>query len=211
MKSIKNFKTNLVFGVLLLAPTLVSPGPSRAACDRDDVDHYLAKGFSPEQITTLCGDNKNAVTPEPSHASGEEVAIPNFDKHRKLLIESIAGYDISLDENRLAYTKRECVENDDEDQYGFSTKTCFEVRYGIERNGLEVKGLSKKYLFLGDTVLTLKGKVDRDVKLDLTKYRAVVKDRIRMTVGMGDKLSIPIHDGLPEGRVLQAFKEIIKE
>lgn len=43
-----------VFLALPLALSLV-PSNGQAGCSRDDVDHYLEKGFTPSQVTAICG------------------------------------------------------------------------------------------------------------------------------------------------------------
>lgn len=39
---------------LCIAAGLLLPGSSYAACDRDDIEYYLSKGFTTSQITALC-------------------------------------------------------------------------------------------------------------------------------------------------------------
>ena len=46
----KNFK--LLF--LLSLPLSIYTNSSYAECSRDDIDHYLDKGFTPEQIAGMC-------------------------------------------------------------------------------------------------------------------------------------------------------------
>ncbi len=47
-------KKLLNLSICLATTSLLLPGVSYAGCSRDDIDHYLSKGFTPGQVTALC-------------------------------------------------------------------------------------------------------------------------------------------------------------
>jgi len=78
---------------------LLAPEIGQATCSREDIDHYLARGFTPEQITQLCGKggpeearlNIEILTPEPR---GGFIALRLYEKsgdHRGALLYQARG------------------------------------------------------------------------------------------------------------------------
>ena len=143
-------KTNLV-----LMTTLISLSHNAySACSRDDVDYYLSKGFSTDQITTLCDTASQSKTPEQQAKS--------YNNTELFLREAIKGRNVVLTNHSLAYTLKVCINYGEEDLYGFAPKACPNVRFEITLKGLEAKEPVKK-LFFSPEEIEVKGTITRDV------------------------------------------------
>jgi hypothetical protein len=59
-------KKLLNISLCLTTASILLPGVSYAGCSRDDIDHYLSKGFTPGQITALCTQDPAASDKKPA-------------------------------------------------------------------------------------------------------------------------------------------------
>lgn len=227
----------------------VLSGPAYAACEREDIDYYLGKGFTPAQITAICTQgpatkasetktdrapssatqsdkHQEAVRPEPAPATGTSAesggagsesgkkqvsaAGAAHDSNEQFLKTAIEGYDVVLGPDTLSYVSRVCAEPEEgEDLFGFSAKSCSDVKYTLDLNGLEVKSVKKKYTIYGPMVVRVKGKIQREVvgsfKPESESARRMLMDKI----DTGSWQDIPIRAGIPVDRVKRVFTEII--
>jgi len=131
-----------------------------SGCSRDDIEFYLSKDFTPEQITEIC-----KTSPASNSASGAEplpVESPINDD-QLLLKEAIDARNISITDEYISYTLKICVEYGEEDDYGFAPKACPDIRYTISLSGLNATESSKKLLFFGERGIDVKAVIRRKV------------------------------------------------
>ena len=168
-----------------------------AECARDDIDHYLNKGFTPEQITKICTTSPATSTKPESNTENNLIQqSTSHEKNKKFLQEAIKGRDIILTNDLLQYTLKTCIEYDEEDQYGFAPKACPFVKYTIALKDLQVIKSRKKYIFFGTDEIKVKSTITREILGGLKKYKAEEKRRIIEKLESGEHTIIPIRDDI---------------
>lgn len=214
----------LVAGCLLLP---VFPGQAQGACSRSDVDYYLEKGFTHEQIADICkgpvqdSANKTGVTKEapispdqPSQTQPKTKMPPQSGDPgtpEKFLAESIDGYDIDITGDSLNYTRERCLEYGEEDLFGFKEKVCPEILYTVDLQGMEVLSSEKEYVFFGDERVKVEGEISRRIISGLEELQADERDLVtEMVQEDGDQLTIPIREGVPVKRVINNLEKLAK-
>ena len=186
-----------------------------AACSRDDVDYYLSKGFSTDQITTLCGSA--STNQKPSQTTAADKASASSDKTTEqptstnatelFLREAIKGRNVVLTNNTLAYTLKVCIEYGEEDLYGFAPKACPSVRFQLALKDLEVKE-PVKILFFSPEEIEVKGEITRNIIDGLEKHKAADQALILNKLESGNKTIIPVRDDISIEQVFQALEQL---
>ena len=93
-------------GLVLMAALTGLSHNAYSACNRDDVDHYLAKGFSTDQITTLCGTASSTQTENKSTSTSQMSKQPASDNDtEQFLREAIKGRNVLLYRLRAARSR----------------------------------------------------------------------------------------------------------
>jgi hypothetical protein len=191
-----------------------------AECSRSDIDYYLSKGFTTDQITDICKVSAPSPTVEPSKSSTNEEhsdkkkiaplisAKPTSNKDEKFFRESIKGRDIILTDNSLQYTLKTCIEYGDEDLYGFAPKACPKVRYEIALEGLEVIKSGKKYLIYGDEEVHVKGNIKREVIKGLEKLKPEERELFLKKLNLHNQTIIPVRDDVTADSVKQVLLDL---
>ncbi|MEW8506261.1 MAG: hypothetical protein AB2598_06115 [Candidatus Thiodiazotropha sp.] len=204
---------------------------SYAACTRSDVEYYLSKGFSTDQVTAICtstptpgsnetpGNQAEMAPPAERKAREEARQQPQQAQMRKtegrtaqdieeFLRVAIKGRDIHLTRDSLHYTREVCVQIGEEDLYGFAPKACQDVKFVIGRKGLEVLKTGKKYLLYGVGEAIVKGKIQREIVGQLKDRKPRQRKLIRKKMEKGDQTAIPIRDDISLERVEIVLKEL---
>lgn len=187
---------------LLALPLSIYTNSSYAECARDDVDHYLDKGFTPEQITTICSTPSVNNTDKAVNKKSSTEKITETDethslkKNEQFLKDAIKGRNILLTNDSLQYTLKVCIEYGDEDMYGFAPKACPKIRFIIARKGLEVIKSQKKYIFFGTDEIKIKSTIRREIVGGLEKNTAEEQQLIQQLLESGDHTVIPIRDDI---------------
>lgn len=202
---------------------------SYAECARDDIDHYLNKGFTPEQITSICATTPlktikptnnltdqaaseipgNEDEPEKTyHTNNDTNQTTTHEKNEQFLKEAIKGRNVTLTNESFEYTLKVCIEYGDEDLYGFAPKACPIIRYTIARKGLEITKSQKKYIFFGAYEIKIKGTIKREIISGLEKNKANEIKLINEKLETGDHTFIPIRDDISIAEVEQALLQL---
>ncbi|MCG7991812.1 MAG: hypothetical protein JAY99_13105 [Candidatus Thiodiazotropha lotti] len=221
------FRVVTKFFLFILA-LIVSINQSYAACTRSDVEYYLGKGFSTDQITKICtsiaptgsnetpGDKTDMATPTEKKA-GEDAQQPRQIRSmesssaqdiEQFLRIAIKGRDIQLTQDSLNYTREECVQIGEEDLYGFAPIACQDVKFAIGRKGLEVLKTGKKYILYGDGVAIVKGSIHREIIGQLKDRKPRDRKLILAKMEKGDQTAIPIRDDISLERVEKVLREL---
>lgn len=202
---------------MLTLPLSTYAGNSQAECARDDIDYYLSKGFTPDQITAICtkptSDAQPAESfsheqkPEPAlNASQQPTAL---EKDEQFLKDAIDGRNILLTNDSLQYTLKTCFRYGEEDQYGFAPKACPIVRFVISLNGLEVIRSGKKYIFFGDHEIEVKSrKITREITGGLEEHKPEEQQQIQKHLESGNETIIPIRDDVSPENIKQVLSRL---
>ncbi|MCP4410245.1 MAG: hypothetical protein GY807_21370 [Gammaproteobacteria bacterium] len=203
--------------------TLILPSLCWGECSHKDVEFYLSKGFTTAQITALCtaAPPSETHTPAPTSEQAEDsslsdttptspqAAVVTQDDGHELLKTAIEGYDISLSESALHYTRKLCIEYGEEDLFGFTPKVCANIRSMIGFNDLDVQKAHRKYLIYGPRQIKVKGHIEHEIVGDLEPKHPDARQAILNKIDTGDETDIPIREGIPIERVEATLKKLV--
>lgn len=153
MKKIVNrHRVNKSYSATIVLALLLSTQSTYAGCNRDDVDYYLSKGFTPAQIAAVCSD----TTKQDSVVSPAVITAPTrptqLQGSEKLLQSLMAGEQISLNDSELNYIQEICVAYDYDAYFPPDQVVCPRVQVSILRKDLKVLK-TESLIFDGDRVV----------------------------------------------------------
>ncbi|MDH5388070.1 MAG: hypothetical protein OEY06_06445 [Gammaproteobacteria bacterium] len=212
------FKSFKLFLILVLPLTMYA-NTSYAECARNDIDHYLNKGFTPEQITSICATTPLKTSkpeiphdedePEKTHHTNQDTnQTTAHEKNEQFLKEAIKGRNVTLTKDSLEYTLKVCIEYGDEDLYGFAPKACPIIRYTIARKGLEITKSQKKYIFFGAYEIKIKSTIKREIISGLENNKSNEIILINEKLETGDHTFIPVRDDISIVEVEQVLLQL---
>ena len=209
MTAVIRDKKIILSGITLL---MLCTSQAYAACSREDVQFYLDKGFSTEQITELCKSAPDAKPAEDQVQQKEQDSskqqVDSAAENEQFLKTAIKGKDIGLDDDTLYYTLRACIEYGEEDLFGFTPKACPDVKYVISLKGLEVLGDGRKYGFWGPKEVRVRSKISFEILGNLKDTKPEDRELIVEKLDQGDKTGIPIRSDIDLDRVQQVLLQL---
>ncbi len=184
---------------------------ANAACSRDDVNFYLDKGFTTDQITALCSEASTPAADAQQTDSGknEQQSALVLGGNALFLNRAIKAHKIKLSSDSLQYTLKTCIKYGDEDQYGFAPKVCPDVAYTIALKGLEVLDTGKKYGFYGTPEVRIKSSaIKREIIGGLKNKKQEERELILEKFEKGFETAIPIRDDFSLEEVKQVLEKL---
>ena len=219
-------RSGIILPVALTALTVAHQ--VSAACSRDDVEYYLNKGFTTNQITAICQGSSAPAAPagtakprvsapvaEPAgraparavrHTDEPPAAIGN--DNEIFLKTAISSPEVFLTADALHYTREMCIEYGAEDLYGFAPKACPDVKFTIAFDGLEVLKAGKKYGFYGPAEVQVKGSIQREIIGQLRDQKPRDRKRILEKFESGDRTMIPVREDISLDRVKAVLRRL---
>ncbi len=185
-------RTALSVPVLLAA--LTGSAHAAPACSRADIDHFLARGFTPEQVVRLCGSapaplvapQPTAPTPPATGTSAPPAAAtttpgattaapagsPAEASDAAVLRTALDADDVQVTPSEIRYTWDRCLPYGEEGYGGLRPRACVTLITHIDRHGLQVRKAVKGIFLLREPVLRIAAPVRREVRgLDRLKPR----------------------------------------
>jgi len=210
---------------ILLSLVILSSKNSIANCSKEDIDYYLKKGFSTEQVTALCSrEDFSGIKEDVYKSYGDEYADEQDAEYlRKMRIErqvffksSLGAQNVNIRRDKLTFIVYECAkEGLAKPGSEFNKKGCAEVLTTVKLSEVEViEKEFKEKVFFGNRQILVKGNVKSKIvggMEDLNQYDAdVLKKKIigRLSKNKGQVL-VPIKKGLNFEYALNTFKEIV--
>lgn len=201
--------------VLALMTFIMTGTSAHAACSRDDVEFYLQKGFTSEQITELCRSAPattapvETAPPAQSQESVQQTSAMAADDDELFLKTAIKGEDVYLSNDSLHYTRKKmCFEYDEEDLYGFAPKVCPDVKFVVALKGLKVLGAGPRYGFYGPEEVKVRSTINREIIGNLEDQKPKDRERILEVFEKGDETAIQIRDDISLERVKQVLQQL---
>ena len=192
---------------------------AQAACSRSDVDYYLDKGFTHEQVAALCGGPSGSDRPgggryeayDPPERQEREAERRRRDEEETAFIkQSLAAWDVELTPERITYTRKFCISAGKTPEVEGRTRLCPDVRYRVYFRGLEVGGYERKYFFLGRREVEVTGTVKRKMLHDLGEYPSDIRRQLRATYRHAIRSGatfIPVRRDAPIHRVVDILRK----
>ena len=197
-----------------------------AECKKEDINYYLDKGFTTDQVTALCSKNKKSSTKKEDvyKAFSEEYADEQDEDYmKKMRIErqvffksSLGANNIQIRRDMLTFHLYECAKDGlAKPGSDLNVKGCAQVMVLIKLSEVEVVEKEfKEKVFFGNRQILVKGNVKTKIVggMDgLNAYDAnLLKGKVlaRLSKNKGTVL-VPIKKGLNFEYALDTFKEIV--
>lgn len=163
----------------------VAGAASAADCSREDVDHYLDRGFTPQQVVALCR----------SEAASAE-ALPSAEQagYWRDVIDAV---EVQLEAGALYFRRDQCVKYDRPNFAEQRKKACGKVSYRIGLAGLQVEDSTHKLLFWGQNTLKVRSpQIERQFELGQAELPARDQRLLAEELESGDIATIPLREGV---------------
>ena len=218
-------KSYFLLAIALSTSVFLFYGPSaEAECSRNDVEYFLKKGFSREQVVAICEVAKPKQLGETSEQSDEDYEAYDKKLESRLRIErklqkeeddtlllkaAIAGEDIKITSDWLDFKSPFCIAAGNNPDVEARVRVCPQVLYRIYFKGLRVKEYERKYLVFGTREIEVEGTVKRKLLHDFKGYpagiRAQLLDAYKAKV-REDGTFIPVRKDYPVSRVQEVLR-----
>lgn len=161
--------------IWLLPLTLMFAGQAwGAGCTRADVDHFLSRGFSTDQVVLLCGgDMDAAATPQPDTSMEAEQAL------RELLLRSVDANHVEVNARLLRWEQDVCVEYAPPNLAGRPREICGLVTRELQRGDFVSGELHRQVLIFGEHGVELVGPVLQQWRIDGSRLVPADQQRLQ--------------------------------
>ncbi len=215
--------------LLVLLIHLVISSVTFAECSREDIQFYLDKGFSQDQITQLCsvsGGSNDSSTPDYTpyqqkviiykEGGGEEKGIKDGLTKEEREARGIlkAGGSISnlvVTPETVSYTAKTCIVSASTPDVNQRYKDCVDVDFVVQRKDLVVSSSGKKLLFFGSQYALLEGKIKATPKRAWDSYPIDIRKALQRNFEWkenGEKTTFPIAGDYSVTRIVNAFRTL---
>ena len=124
-----------------------------AYCTRNDIDHYLSKGFAPEQVTALCtqttSGNSQVVAPALRNSPDKDpqslVAPPSTSaitgeqqRARDFMFSTIDAEDVRFEGGELLFQRTVCAEYGNKSSSGQRYRACVDTKFSVQLASLNI-------------------------------------------------------------------------
>ena len=222
---ISNIKKKVFYNFVLLTMCLLFNTSIYAECKKEDINYYLEKGFTTDQVTALCSGNiKTEKQTEEYKTFGDEYADEQDAEYvKKMRIErqvffksSLGAQNIKIRRNILSFHIYECSrEGLAKPGSAVNVKGCATVLVRINLSDVIVKEkVFKEKVIFGNKSILVQGDVTTKIIggfEGLSSYDAGVlskKIKARLSAHKGEVL-VPIKKGLNFSYALETFQEIV--
>ncbi|MEM7401895.1 MAG: hypothetical protein AAF304_08110 [Pseudomonadota bacterium] len=207
---------------------LISISTLDAACNRDDIQFYLDKGFSQEQITQLCsasGTSEGAIS-VPDYTPYQQKVIIYKDgggpekkdgltnEERTAFNDLKLGGDVTrlkLTPEHISYTAKVCLRAGQSPNQHERYKDCANIDYVIQRKDLIVTSSGKKLIFFGSAVVILEGTIQATPRRSFDSYPIEFRKALERDFNWkerGTKTSFPVRGDFSVTRTVNAFRAL---
>lgn len=173
-----------------------------AACSRADVDHFLNRGFTPEQVVLLCGGSADdSETPLVQESTETEREL------RDLLLRSVDAKRVDLDERELSWRQESCAEFAADNLAGRPRERCGEVVYRIAREELEIGEIRERVLIFGEHGVEIQGLIHCEWDMDLSGLSKADRRRLAENTPSETRSALlPLHPSATPEEISRALE-----
>ena len=197
-----------------------------AGCNKEDIQFYLDKGFTQEQITQLCSatgssNNEPDYTPYQQQViiykeGGEAPGLKDgLTKEEREAVNTIkAGGKISklqVTPQTISYSGKVCVISASSPEVDQRYKDCIDVDFVVQREDLIVSSSGKKLLLFGNPYVQLEGIIDAKPKRAWKDYPIEVRRDLQRNFEWqenGKKTKFPVDGDYSVTRMVNAFRTL---
>lgn len=142
--------------------------PAWATCERSDIEYYLEKGFTPEQITSLCSEN--AAQPAPAQAAVNTpvpaIKIPSTQTQEKLLAslsKVLKVESLKVEGGKLIFLQRFKAKFGERDVFGNFQEVKPSMQVAIELSSMRLIRTAKRIPIIRGAYVMLSGDVHQSL------------------------------------------------
>jgi len=199
-----------------------------AECSRDDIQFYLDKGFTQEQVTQLCSAARSSGESAPDYTPYQQKVIIYKDgggepkgrkdgltKEERVAVGTIkAGGEISklkVTPETISYTAKTCVVSANTPDVNQRYKDCIDVDFIVQREDLIVSSSGKKLLLFGNNYVLLEGVIDAKPKRPWEDYPLDIRRSLQRNFEWkenGKKSAFPVAGDYSVTRLVNAFRTL---
>ena len=180
-----------------------------SGCSKADIEYYLQKGFSHEQVTKLCSIPV-AVAPYQgqSQAPAQQNSPQGVDQ--AYLAAALDAKNVTLNQNQLSYTSKECADYGPPNNTDLIEEACVNSTVTVNFSGLKIKKIANGFFLIKDAQFIVEGNLKRDY-LDLGSVRRQEKSEVLRLLPVNPKqVNIPIRRGINPEDVAQRLRKYIR-
>jgi len=216
------------YALLITAIYLLLSSSLHADCAREDIQFYLDKGFTQEQVTQLCTATKGGGDAVPDYTpyqqkviiykegGGEAPGIKDgLTKEEREAVNIIkTGGDIAklnVTPEIISYTAKTCVISGNTPSVDQRYKDCVQVDFVVQRKDLIISASAKKLLLFGNNYVLLEGTIDAKPKVSWDEYPIEIRRSLQRNFEWkenGNKTAFPIATDYSVTRMVNAFRTL---
>lgn len=216
---ISKFNLLLILSIFLFYASIAA-----AECSRNDVEYFLKKGFSKEQVVAICEAAKPKQFGESDVQNERDYQAYSKELEARLRIErklqkeeddvtllktAIAGEDIKVTSEWMDFKSPFCIAAGNNPDIGARERVCPLVLYRVYFKGLQVKDYERKYLIFGTREIEVEGTIKRKLLHDFKEYPPSIRRQLinayKTNVREGGTF-IPIRKDYPISRVQEVLR-----
>lgn len=152
--------------LMISTSTLLISGESFAnSCSRADVDYYLQRGFTTDQVTRLC--STAAPAPQAQYPAQAYAPVnPQTQKMRddqNFLQTALNARNVKLTKDGLSYSAEECDTYEHHPlRREMDEEVCVKSNVNVKFAGLKIVDSQRGFLMLRDSELIVQGDITRE-------------------------------------------------
>ena len=176
-----------------------------SGCSKADIEYYLQKGFTHEQVTKLCSIPTVAA---PYQGQPQQGSPQSADQ--AYLAAALDAKNITLNQNQLSYSSKECAEYGPPNNTDLNEETCVNSTVTINFAGLQIKKMSSGLFLIKDAEFIVEGNLKREY-LNLASVRRQEKSEVlRLLPTIPKQVNIPLRRGIDPEEVAQRLRKYIR-
>jgi len=219
---LKQLSKNIVTSILALSTlTMLSIFPTSTAlansCSKSDIDYYLQRGFSNDQVVQLCAGGSQSSGQQaqtyqaPAVQTQQQQQQSQVREDESYLSAALDADSVTMTDQKITLLPRECIE------YGptgsakasadLEETLCVDTKLDINFAGMKVGKISRGFLLVRDTKVNIKGTIKREF-IGINQLRRQDRDAIRERLSTNPtQVNLSIRKGIDPRAVASRLKK----
>ena len=224
--------TKTTLSIIAASSLFVTTNLVANSCSKADIDYYLQRGFTHDQVVRLCAiPGVSTATPSQvparrvmpatvapatnytnNYSNPAPVPSQQFSAAREdqvYLEAALKATNIKLTPPVLSYDAKECIEYGDKNLAELNDKACVKSKITINLKGLRIVKASKGVFLLRDTEMVIEGDIQREY-LNINSIRRQDREAIqRLLPNKPRQLNLPIRNGIDPKQISEKLQRHI--
>lgn len=200
-----------MLGALAVTTFFYSPSAAANSCSRADIEYYLQRGFSNDQVVQLCAGPTTAVQNNQQYqAPVAPLQINPLREDESYLSAALDAETVKLSNDKLVVNARECIEYGPPNNSDLWETICTFTKLTLPFNGLQI-GKSQKGIFLvRDATVDVTGNIQREFTA-LNELRRQDREAILETLKTNPRnVALKVRRGIEPKTVADRLRKYIK-